>query len=300
MNDETKSEPDNRSHSPVEVEAAKFAVSPQIYADDFIYQWLLEVGWGWESDRDKARADATEYYFADGDRSAKRLDALVRQHHPAAASRRLSLFEFASGYGCVSRHLRKMDDRYELIACDIHPMAVKFLREQIGVNAVLSCSDPRDFDAKEKFDVVFALSFFTHMPDRTFGAWIVALFETLADDGLLIFTTHGRVPYEQQNCPVLEPAGYWFFAGSEQKDLPSDEYGITITTPFYVMDQIAGCAGAAVLLFQEAFWWDHQDVFIVRKVRTDFRPRQVELHASLAAAEERISAIKRNAEEAGD
>jgi len=224
------------------VEAAKFSVPPQIHAEDFLYQWHLEQNA--EPDRDKARRLVTEYYFADGARSAAWLDDLIRKHHPAAGSRRLSLFEFASGYGCVSRHLRKMDDRYDLVACDIHPQAIDFLRQQLGVNAVLSCADPRGFDAKGKSDIVFALSFFSHMPDRTFGAWITALLEVLADDGLLIFTTHGRLLYELGNRPSLEPAGYVFYAGAEQKDLPSDDYGTTIATPFYVMEQIAQYPGA--------------------------------------------------------
>jgi hypothetical protein len=259
------------AHSPeAAATASKFAVPLQVHADDFIYQWLLDVPWGGEPDRNKAKALVAEYYFADGDRSARRLDDLVRQYHPAAAFRKLSLLEFASGYGCVSRHLGKMSDRYDLVACDIHRTAVTFLREEIGVNAVLSCADPSNFGAKGQFDVVFALSFFSHMPNRTFGAWVTALFETLADDGLLIFTTHGRIVYESQNQPPLEPEGYWFTAGSEQKDLPSDEYGITITTPFYVLDHIARCECAAVVLFQEATWWN-QDLFIVRKVQGDFR-----------------------------
>lgn len=255
-----------------EAEAAKFGVPPQIHTDDFIYQWLLDVPWGGEPDRNKARARVAEYYFADGDQSARRLDDLIRQHHPAA-SRKLSLLEFASGYGRVSRHLRAMDDRYDVVACDIHPNAVAFLRDQIGVNAVSSCTDPRDFDAQGKFDVVFALSFFTHMPHRTFAAWIKALLAALADDGLLIFTTHGRIVYEGQSCPALEPEGYWFAAGSEQQDISTDEYGVSITTPFYVMEQIAHCPHAAVVLFREALWWE-QDLFLVKKVRSDFRPQR--------------------------
>ncbi len=252
-------------------EAAKFVVPPDIHPADFVYQYHLDV----QPDRDRAQARArvAEYYFLDGDRSAKRMDALVRQFHPQAASRRLALLEFASGYGCVSRHLRRMDARYDLVACDIHPQAIDFLRERLKVAGVLSRSRPADFALDRRFDVVFCLSFFSHMPDRTFGAWIEALFATLAPDGLLIFTTHGRQGHLDMGRPTLHPDGYWFAAMSEQKDIPTDDYGCMIATPVYVMQRIARCQGAAVVFFQESFWWGKQDLFVVRKVATDFRPQ---------------------------
>jgi Methyltransferase domain len=265
------------------IEAVKFGVPPDIHADDFIFQYHLDMQA--EPNRDKARAHVTEYYFFDGDRSAKRLDGIIREHHPHAASRRLSLFEFASGYGCVSRHLRKMSERYDLVACDIHEQAITFLQEQLGVKAVLSHSDPHAFDARAKFDVVFALSFFSHMPDRTFSAWIEALFSVLADDGLLVFTSHGRIAHEDMKHPELHPSGYWFTAASEQKDIPTDEYGAMIATPFYVTDYIARCPGAALVFFQEAYWWGKQDLFIVRKVPNDFRPQRTAAQASSQDAE---------------
>jgi hypothetical protein len=167
-----------------------------------------------------------------------------------------------------------MDEHYGLVACDIHQQAIEFLCERLSVQAVLSQHDPHAFDAGDKFDVVFALSFFSHMPNRTFGAWIEALFSVLADDGLLIFTTHGRIAYEDVNRPVLDPSGYWFLSASEQKDIPTDEYGIMVATPFYVIEQIARCPSAAIALFREAFWWGKQDLFIVRRVRADFRPQR--------------------------
>lgn len=259
-------------------EAAKFAVPPDIHAEDYVFQYLLDAQT--DPDRDKVRARITEYYFYDGDRSAKQLDALIRQFHPDAASRRLQLLEFASGYGCVSRHLRRMDDRYDLVACDLHPQAIDFLRERLDVAGVQSRSQPAELALDRHFDVVFCLSFFSHMPDRTFGDWIEALFSTLAQDGLLIFTTHGREAHIDTGYPALQPDGYWFASGSEQKDIPPDEYGCMVATPFYVIDRIARCHGAAVMFFQEAFWWGKQDVFIVRKVATDFRPR----HAAAARA----------------
>jgi Methyltransferase domain len=253
-------------------EAAKFGVPPEIHAEDLIYQFHLGVQA--EPNSDTARAHVTEYYFFDGDRSARQLDALVRKFYPQPVSRRIALLEFASGYGCVSRHLRKMHDRYDVVACDIHTQAIEFLRERLGVNAVPSRHRPADFALDRIFDIVFALSFFSHMPHRTFGGWVAALFSRLSENGLLVFTTHGRTGYSHVGNPTLHPEGYWFAPFSEQRDISTEEYGCMVTTPSYVMECIARCPGAALIFFQESYWWGTQDLYIVRKVATDFSPER--------------------------
>ena len=250
-------------------EAAKFAVAPDIHVDDLIYQFHIDVQT--EPDPRIARQHVTEYYFLDGDRSAQKLDGVVRQFHPEAGTRPLALLEFASGYGCVSRHLRKRTDSYELVASDIHPQAIDFLRDRLDVQAVLSRSRPAEFAVDRRFDVVFCLSFFSHMPDRTFGDWIEALYSTLSDNGLLIFTSHGREAHGDVGRPALNPEGYWFVPLSEQKDIPTDEYGCMIVSQLYVMERIARCKGATLVFFQEAFWWGKQDLFIIRKTVPEFR-----------------------------
>ena len=74
-----------------------------------------------------------------------------------------ALLEFASGYGCLSRHLVKMTDRYDVLSCDIHPAAVEFIDRQIGLQATLSHSRPDQLKLRQQFSVVFALSFFSHI-----------------------------------------------------------------------------------------------------------------------------------------
>lgn len=263
-------------------EAARFAVAPEIHADDFIFAHHFEIQP--DAGSADARARVAEYYFADGDRSTGQLDRLVREHHPEAGSRRLSLLEFASGYGCVSRHLRKLDDRYELLACDIHPQAVAFLEQRLGVRAMPSHSVPEDVAWPRAFDVVFALSFFSHMPPRSFGAWLRALYAALAPGGVLIFTTHGREAYCDLHRPPLTEDQHWFLAESEQKDLPADEYGTMVATPRYVVERIERCPGAALLAFRQAAWWGKQDLFVVGKTDVAFPPTS-ERARELAARE---------------
>ncbi|MBV9757901.1 MAG: class I SAM-dependent methyltransferase [Alphaproteobacteria bacterium] len=268
--------------------AARFGVPPAIHSGDFIYEHLLRTHRPLSEQQN--RELVIDFYFADGDRSARRLDEVVRRFHPHAGARRLSLLEFASGYGCVSRHLGRMTDRYDLLACDIHPQAIDFLERRLDVRALLSRSDPADFKPGRQFDVVFALSFFSHIPDRNWGRWVAALFDCVAENGLLIFTAHGRIAHEDVNQPQLDAAGYWFLALSEQRDLPTDEYGTMIVTPAYAAGRIEACSHAALLFFQEGFWWEKQDTYVIRRVPNEFRQRTSASATPDAAAMARLQA----------
>src|SRR5262249_49917485 len=118
---------------------------------------------------------------------------------------------------------------------------------------------PQNFCVDKKYDVSFALSFFSHMPETTWPHWLAALLETVKPGGLLIFTTHGRASAKFFGEPVLSDTGFWFRAESEQKDLEVSEYGQTIVTPGYVFQQISTLPTAWPCFFQQAYWWDHQD-----------------------------------------
>ncbi len=263
--------------------AAEFSVSAAIHASDFMYHYHL----GPDS-KQEMRAQATHYYFSDGARSAAHLDELIAHLHPDHSMRTLRLLEFASGYGMVSRHLNRMKERYALTACDIHEQAIEFLQTAIEVDAVLSRTDPDDLSLPQSFDVVFALSFFSHVPDGTWGRWLRKLYSTLANDGLLIFTTHGRGAHDRAGRPHFLPEGCWYAAASEQADLRPEDYGTTLVEPFYVFQQIERCADASMVLFEEGSWWADQDTYVVRKAPGSFR-RRLRPRCEESAANQRIT-----------
>jgi hypothetical protein len=70
----------------------------------------------------------------------------------------IALLEFASGFGCVTRHLKKALPRSTIAACDIQPAAIRFLRERIDTEAIQSNAVPEQLNVGRMFDVVFALS----------------------------------------------------------------------------------------------------------------------------------------------
>ena len=237
--------------------AIRHGVAPDIHPEDFIFQFLIQ------NQSFTSKYDAINYYFADGAKSCGLLLSLIADYL-GSNSTPIRVLEFASGYGCVSRHLSKQSG-YEYTPCDIHSAAVDFINASLGMKALQSAHRPEDFTPPQKYDVVFALSFFSHMPDRTWGRWLGALLGSVRPGGLLIFTTQGRLSAQFFGSPATDGNGYWFKAESEQKDLDVDEYGQTIVTPGYVFRRVSAYVDAQPAFFKEGFWWKHQDVYVIRK-----------------------------------
>src|SRR2546425_660761 len=106
------------------IEAAqRHGVEAACHPQDFIYEFVVRH-MSFSSIK-----QAVDYYFDDGARSAEKFRAIVRDL--MFPEHRLHILEFASGYGCVTRHLKK-NQAWSLVACDIHSEAVEFLRSKLG------------------------------------------------------------------------------------------------------------------------------------------------------------------------
>jgi hypothetical protein len=79
--------------------AAEFGVSNEIHPDDHIYNFLINHA-GLPTDTSRIN-----HYFTDGKKSAGQIGDIISQYLPD--TERPRVFEFASGYGCVTHHFLK-------------------------------------------------------------------------------------------------------------------------------------------------------------------------------------------------
>ena len=147
--------------------------------------------------------------------------------------------------------------------------AVAFGKDVLGLDSFLSPQRPADWNADRAFEVVFALSFFSHMPDATFGLWLERLLRSVTHGGIFIFTTHGAISIRNMRANGLDAAfdenGYYWNGQSDQRDLDSKDYGTSAVTFSYVLRAIRALPECELIRFQQAFWWAHQDVYVLRK-----------------------------------
>lgn len=234
-------------------------VTPVLHPDDHMFGFLygalnnpLEV--------------ALNYYFNGGAHDASVIvDRLKRLGISRSA---LSILEFAAGYGRITRHLVSRLEAKRYVVCDIHLEAVNFLKAEMGVISVLSSSVPEELNIQEKFDFIFVLSLFSHLPDGSFQRWLRALYERLSPGGYLLFTTHGEAAMEKASNlreGYDEAKGFGYLLRSEQLDLDFKQYGTTVATPRYVISAIYDATKGQIESFTPNCWFGIQDEWIVRK-----------------------------------
>ena len=129
-------------------------------------------------------------YLADGWRTLAELTLLLER-----AGRTLTgcaqVLEFASGHGRFTRHLVKALGAGRVTVSDVVPGAVAFSTRHFGVQGFVSTAEPAALRWPGRYELVFVLSLFSHLPRATWGAWLRRLWEAVAPGGALVFTTHG-------------------------------------------------------------------------------------------------------------
>ena len=175
--------------------AARFSVSAAVDPTDHIFRYIIEPS------KRPGDEENVRYYFEDGANSARQLAELVKKYC-GHLERKPQVMEFASGYGCVTRHLA-LNKNIDLESCDIHPAAIDFLQTEMGVLALQSSPVPETLHCPHQFDFVFALSFFSHMPISTWTRWLVRLTQCLRPGGAIAFTTHGVATLAAHGNPEI-------------------------------------------------------------------------------------------------
>jgi len=206
-----------------------------------------DVGWFLESGR--VAAESVRDSLTRNGRRIDELDALL---------------DFGCGCGRVTRHWGGLD-RTSVHGADANEHAIAWCRANLpfarfdsnGLAPPLAHPD-------ESFDLVYALSVFTHLPEDLQHAWVGELTRLLRPGGLLLLTTHGE-RYRERLAPAERAA---FDAGRLVVRWPEGA-GTNLCSVFhprsYVEERLA--AGLALVEFapEGAKGNPHQDLYLLRK-----------------------------------
>lgn len=134
------------------------------------------------------------------------------------------VLDFGSGAGKVLRHFAAESELAEFHGCDIDGPSIDWLQSELcpPFHAFRNQESPPLPVADAEYDLVLALSVFTHLTDL-WSAWLVELNRVLREDGLLIATFLGRAasevylgePYDEDRVgmSVLFPDQDWDAGG---------------------------------------------------------------------------------------
>lgn len=226
-------------------------VRSEIHPMDLIFWHVVD------SQPDKDIPAAVREYFEGGRGSAvaiKKAYSAQISEHPS------NLLDFASGYCRVARHFAPQFPKSTLYTSDIHDAANEFSR-QLGFQSIASTWDPSQYKPVVKFDLIVAISFFTHMPKRTWQNWLQALGNALSDKGVILFTTHGAPAMVPMGLTEVDEDGFAHHPHTEQYDLDINEYAST-TTLYNFVEVAVEQSGLNVIEFQES-GFGYQDLYVV-------------------------------------
>jgi trans-aconitate methyltransferase len=216
------------------------------------------------------------------------------------ATRRVSfwrILDLPSGHGRVLRTLKAAFPHAQLTACDIDSDGVEFCARVLGATPIVSRDDPAEIELNGPFDLIWCGSLLTHLDaDRWPG--FLGLFErNLAEYGLLVFSTHGRFAAEMarlgkynfglHDAPLSslmegyerDGFGYAEYVDDLKDRLDIPTYGVSLTSPQAVFDQVAQHPLLRVISYAERAWGGHDVVTCLREPIEGLGAVQVEREA---------------------
>lgn len=182
------------------------------------------------------------------------------------------LLDFASGYGRSTRFLLASLPPSAITVSDVQLGGLAFQAATFGVGTLPSAADPADFQPARRWALVFAASFFTHVPPPRFGPWLERLAGLCDDDGVLAFSTLAETAAEGE-APVR------FDGHSESAVLAPEDYGTTWVRDDFVASALAGVRtdGDRLEVVRRGLC-AHQDLWVLRRGRSARRPLDLPRH----------------------
>jgi trans-aconitate methyltransferase len=190
-----------------------------------------------------------------------------------------TILDLPCGCGRVGRFLTARFPESQITACDLMTEGVDFCAKQLGMIPAYSQPNLEEIAFGQKYDLIWCGSLVTHLKSTDILG-LLRLFERhLADNGVVIFTTHGDFVAELVNAGhhsnVASEAAkkavelYWLNGVAFVPSLgtkEADQYGFSITSPTWVRSQCESSRSWKEIFFQGQGWNNHQDVFGYAKI----------------------------------
>jgi SAM-dependent methyltransferase len=208
-----------------------------------------------------------DHYFAV---AASALRAMLIALETAGRPAPRRILDFGCGYGRVMRAMRAAFPEAELLAFDIDAGGVAHCAAAFGARPIGASTDQGQLADVRDVDLLWCGSVLTHLDATKWPTLLGQWAEMLAGGGIAIVTTHGRaaalrlehaysyaLPAEARAVILssYRAQGFGYHA------LPGyDGYGISMSSPSWVLQQVARVPGLRVIGYVEAGWDGHQDV----------------------------------------
>jgi SAM-dependent methyltransferase len=207
-------------------------------------------------------ADAA--WYTDGGRLAAESIGGTLRDAGLAPGNFQAILDFGCGCGRVIRHWRPLTSA-ALHGSDSNPALVEWCRRNLPFAKFQSNTlEPRLDFADQQFEFAYALSVFTHMPEKLQQPWMRELWRILRPGGHLLITTQG-----QEYVSKLSDAERARYRAGQIVVRYGKAAGTNLCSVYhpeaYVRDRLAGDFEVALSRPRSAAGNGRQDTFLLRK-----------------------------------
>jgi SAM-dependent methyltransferase len=122
------------------------------------------------------------------------------------------ILEWGCGVARIVRHIPDLIDKNSIVfGIDINEEMINWNLANIpNVNFKKNDYYPPALFDNDEFNVVFALSVFTHIEVKFQSKWLAEIHRIISDDGIFLFTTHGKkyeINLDEKGKEVLDNQG---------------------------------------------------------------------------------------------
>ncbi len=182
-----------------------------------------------------------------------------------------TILDLPCGHGRVMRWLKAAFPGAALTACDLDRDGVDFCAQTFGAIPVYSAEYPESIPLQGPFDLVWCGSLLTHLDQDRWASFLSFFHFVLSVGGLLVFTVHGRqsahwlrtghTDYLLPDVPaILRDYDESGFGYQGYRAHTHSNYGVSLSSPAWVMNQIMWQPGLRLVHYIEHGWDNHQDV----------------------------------------
>jgi SAM-dependent methyltransferase len=185
------------------------------------------------------------------------------------------VLDLPCGHGRVLRHLVHLFPGAEYHACDLDRPGVDFCSSTFGAVPIYSNEDLTTVEFPCNYDVIWIGSLFTHTSREVTRRMMEYLVRWLSPQGIIVATLHGRWSEHVHNLFPMCPEARWQEilveydqSGYGYRNLPRElshdyiegDYGISLTKPHAILEDIEDIPGVRIHLYRERGWEDNHDV----------------------------------------
>jgi SAM-dependent methyltransferase len=190
--------------------------------------------------RVKVAGTPLAFNYIDGGRKAvQSTDAILRAAGSSLDDQK-AILEFGCGCGRVLSSLDRTDG---IAGCDLNPDLIAWVHRHLpAIDARVNGLDPPLPWTDASFDLVFALSVFTHLPEPIALRWMTELSRVLKPGGFLALSTHG-----EHYLPVLTPEERAQFASGGIVERFAGSAGSNLCNTYTPESYVRNLLGAGML-----------------------------------------------------